>query len=29
MLPTKVLLVDDDRDFRESLGAFLKAHGLA
>jgi two-component system alkaline phosphatase synthesis response regulator PhoP len=35
MLPTQehklqatVLLVDDDRDFRESLGAFLKVNGL-
>ena len=27
-LRPKILLVDDDRDFRESLGAFLTANGL-
>jgi CheY-like chemotaxis protein len=27
-VPATVLVVDDDPDFRESLGAFLKANGL-
>jgi DNA-binding response OmpR family regulator len=26
--PAKILVVDDDPDFRESLGAFLEANGL-